>query len=155
MKILVLSDSHGDIARMEQAIALEQPDTVIHLGDCLPDAQALRERHPGLTVYGVPGNCDGKTSLPEVLTVTLGGVKFLLTHGHRHHVKFSPLRLALDAESQGANVALFGHTHSRLCKQRGALWLLNPGSCCHRLTYGVVTVEDGQAVCTLNEETIG
>ena len=41
MKILVLSDSHGNISNMLQAVEREQPRAVYHLGDCLRDGERL------------------------------------------------------------------------------------------------------------------
>lgn len=35
MNILVLSDSHGNISNMEEAVEREKPDMILHLGDCL------------------------------------------------------------------------------------------------------------------------
>ena len=44
MKLLVVSDSHGVLTGMEQAVLREQPDLIYHLGDCVRDADWLRER---------------------------------------------------------------------------------------------------------------
>ena len=152
MKILVLSDSHGELRYMQRAVALEQPDVVVHLGDCSPDCERLRACFPKLTMYSLPGNCDGATKLAPVVTASIGGKRFLMTHGHRHNVKFGLIRLALDGEAQEADVVLYGHTHVRLCEQRGRMWMLNPGSCRARLSYGVVTIADGIVACRLNPE---
>ena len=37
MKILVLSDSHGAVSPMEQAVEQTSPDLILHLGDCWRD----------------------------------------------------------------------------------------------------------------------
>jgi Predicted phosphoesterase len=58
MKILVLSDSHGDKKRMAGSVRTEKPDMIIHLGDCISDFKALTEEFPGIEAYGVKGNCD-------------------------------------------------------------------------------------------------
>lgn len=42
MNILVLSDSHGNISNMEEAVEREKPDMILHLGDCWRDAERLR-----------------------------------------------------------------------------------------------------------------
>lgn len=34
MRILVLSDSHGNVDNMARAVELTAPDRVLHLGDC-------------------------------------------------------------------------------------------------------------------------
>lgn len=58
MRILVLSDSHGNVDNMARAVELTAPDRVLHLGDCQRDLTALRARFPALPMEGVPGNCD-------------------------------------------------------------------------------------------------
>lgn len=37
MRILVLSDSHGNVDNMARAVELTAPDRVLHLGDCQRD----------------------------------------------------------------------------------------------------------------------
>ena len=58
MRILVLSDSHGCVEPMEQCVERVQPQVILHLGDCVRDAQRLEERYPQIPLLGVPGNCD-------------------------------------------------------------------------------------------------
>ena len=73
MRILVLSDSHGCVEPMEQCVERVQPQVILHLGDCVRDAQRLEERYPDIPLLGVPGNCDyGGLDQPERLT-ELGG----------------------------------------------------------------------------------
>ena len=82
MRILVLSDSHGCVEPMEQCVERVQPQVILHLGDCVRDAQRLEERYPDIPLLGVPGNCDyGGLDQPERLT-ELGGVRILMMHGH-------------------------------------------------------------------------
>ena len=40
-KVLVLSDSHGDVDAMERAVARERPDLILHLGDLCRDFDEL------------------------------------------------------------------------------------------------------------------
>ena len=78
MRILVLSDSHGCVEPMEQCVERVQPQVILHLGDCVRDAQRLEERYPQIPLLGVPGNCDyGGLDQPERLT-ELGGVRILM-----------------------------------------------------------------------------
>ena len=133
MKILVLSDSHAGLSFMRRCIDVVNPDTVIHLGDYYDDGTAMAEEYPHITFYQVPGNCDahrGYIHAPETCLETLGGVRILMTHGHRHHVKQTLIRLVADARASGAELVLFGHTHSAYCQQEDdGLMVLNPGSC--------------------------
>ena len=50
MRILVLSDSHGNVDNMARAVELTAPDRVLHLGDCQRDLTALRGRFPALPI---------------------------------------------------------------------------------------------------------
>ena len=74
---------------MVRAIRQQQPDAVFHLGDCERDTQRLGKEFPDLPLYRVCGNCDREPVNPEVLQLTLDGVKFFLTHGHRYSVKYT------------------------------------------------------------------
>ena len=51
-----------------------------------------------------------------------------ITHGHGYGVKSSCDPLVKAALAQGADVALFGHTHEALSTQRDGIFLVNPGS---------------------------
>jgi putative phosphoesterase len=132
MKILVLSDSHAGLSFMRRCIDAAQPDVVIHLGDHYDDGTAMAEEYPQIRFYQVPGNCDAHRCFipdPETRLETLGGVRILMTHGHRHHVKQTLIRLLADARASRADAVLFGHTHSAYCQREDGLWVLNPGSC--------------------------
>ena len=50
MEILVLSDSHGKVDHMVRAVEQFHPRQVLHLGDCVRDAQALERQFPQLPV---------------------------------------------------------------------------------------------------------
>ena len=133
MKILVLSDSHAALSFMRRCIDAVQPDAVIHLGDHYDDGTAMAEEYPQIRFYQVPGNCDAHRCFipdPETRLETLCGVRILMTHGHRHHVKQTLIRLLADARASRADAVLFGHTHSAYCQlEEDGLWVLNPGSC--------------------------
>ena len=130
MKILVVSDSHGQISDMERAVELEDPRIVIHLGDRVEDAEDLERRCPNPVFISLPGNCDYFCpDRPDRLLRKLGGISIFMTHGHRYGVKSDLLRLTLAAREAGAEIALFGHTHCALCEKQDGLWLMNPGAC--------------------------
>ena len=133
---------------MRMCIEKVKPDVMIHLGDYYDDGQAMADENPSVTVYQVPGNCD-RYRCPrfcqEILLQTIGGVKFYLTHGHRHNVKSGLWQLLLDARAAGVDAVLYGHTHAADChREEDGLWVLNPGSCgyCGGKA-GVILVENG------------
>lgn len=151
MKLLVFSDSHGAVEPMAEAVRWEQPDLLIHLGDYCRDGEELRLLFPKIPMLQVAGNCDRYYNMgqyPEIIHTRQGGADLYLTHGHRQGVKQSLLRLKLAAQEAGAQVALFGHTHSAYCQESQGLTLMNPGACgSSRGTYGIITIENKTPRC--------
>ena len=139
---------------MEQCVERVQPQVILHLGDCVRDAQRLEERYPQIPLLGVPGNCDyGGLDQPERLT-ELGGVRILMMHGHTRGVKSSAMNACYAARECGAQILLFGHTHRPLVDWDGTLWVMNPGSIRDRRTYGVITLEGGKIDCAAQTLTL-
>ena len=132
MKILAFSDSHLHLEYMLHCVACCRPDAIIHLGDYSQDAEVLQENYPAIPLYSVSGNCDQyKPGIhpPSIALIELCGVRFYLTHGHKHGVKQSLQRLIADGRASGAHAVLFGHTHEFYVQQYDGLWVINPGSC--------------------------
>lgn len=151
MKLLVLSDSHASRYFMRQCLDLIRPDAAVHLGDYYNDGQDMAEEYPTIPIYAVPGNCDrsrGYIPDPEVKLVTIGGVRFMLTHGHLHNVKMTLIRLLAAARDMGADAVLFGHTHEAHCtREEDGLWVLNPGSCGYGGgSAGLIEIQNGKIV---------
>jgi putative phosphoesterase len=149
MKILVLSDSHASRYFMRQCLDLTKPDAAVHLGDYYNDGQDMAEEYPQIPFYAVPGNCDrsrGYIPDPEIKLVTIGGVRFLLTHGHLHNVKMTLIRLLADARAMGVDAVLFGHTHEAHCvREEDGLWVMNPGSCGYGGgSAGLIEIQNGK-----------
>jgi putative phosphoesterase len=145
MKILVLSDSHGRISPMEQAVEQTSPDLIFHLGDCWKDAESLHARLPDIPMEQVPGNCDIRPADPAEKLLILSGKRILLCHGNTYGVKQSLISAGYAADEKALDLFLFGHTHKPFVDKRGNCLFLNPGSIgdAPRLSYGVVTIEDG------------
>ena len=106
MRILVLSDSHGCVEPMERCVERVQPQVILHLGDCVRDAQRLEERYPDIPLLGVPGNCDYAPTVPQMLTLEFDGVRIFATHGHLFGVKRELTALADAARERGAQIGL-------------------------------------------------
>lgn len=158
MKILVLSDSHASLRFMRLAINHLKPKHVIHLGDHYDDGKAMAEENPHILFHQVPGNCDMfrcEPWLPDTLCYPIGGVKILMTHGHKHAVKSDTCRLLADARKQGADLVLYGHTHRADCRQEDGLWIMNPGSCgSDGGSVGLVEVENEKiSACRILRQT--
>lgn len=146
MKILVLSDSHGNISNMLRAVEQESPRMILHLGDCWRDGERLHSRFPEVPFEQVPGNCDFRSSEPTERLLFWEDKRVLMCHGHTYGVKQSLLPAGLAAEEQNLDLFLFGHTHKPLVDMRGKTLFLNPGSIgdYSRPCYGLVTLEGGK-----------
>lgn len=147
-KILVLSDSHRNFDPMVQAVELEKPDMIIHLGDHYKDAMSLHGVFPDIPLHAVSGNCDSERSESEKMIV-VEGKKILLCHGHEYGVKSGYLNLQYAAREKGADIVLFGHTHQVFYDQTSQLAMLNPGSIGEpryygKNSYGILIIENGQ-----------
>ena len=146
MKILVLSDSHGNLENMVQAVERENPRMILHLGDCWREAERLHDRFPEIPFHQVPGNCDFRPQEPAEQLLFLEDKRVLMCHGHTYRVKQSLLLAGYAAEEQNLDLFLFGHTHQPLVDMRGKTLFLNPGSIGDhfRPFYGIVTLENGR-----------
>lgn len=150
MRILVLSDSHGNIGNMAQCVERTEPHVILHLGDCVHDALSLQRKFPEILMQTVPGNCDwGNLDPAEVLT-EYSGVRILMMHGHTRSVKSGTLSAIYAAREMGAAVLLFGHTHRPMVDYDGTLWVMNPGSIGrgNPCTYGIITIDAGKVDCS-------
>ena len=147
MKLLIVSDTHGDLRALRRAVDMEQDAAaVIFLGDGLRDAEALQDERPSLRLYTVRGNCDLGQSAAAGALAPFGGVLFFYTHGHLYGVKSGLTELAGAAAARGAQAALFGHTHRQTLERHNGVLLFNPGSLSSwqgEGHYGIATVQDG------------
>lgn len=133
MRILVVSDSHGDGRALCEVIA-SQPDAgvVIHLGDGLWEAQEAQARFPDRAFFTVRGNCDfGAGDVPPAREEAFGGRRLFFTHGQFYGVKEGLYRVTCAARERGAQILLFGHTHRPLSTFEEGLYILNPGALGH------------------------
>ena len=147
MKILVVSDSHGNVDNMVEAVDQTKPDMILHLGDVMRDAEKLHEFFPQIPMEQVPGNCDyAAFDAPERI-LCLENKRILMCHGHTLHVKESLISAMYAAMEQQADVLLFGHTHRIFCETRNGVAMLNPGSIGDPVypTYGILELSDGKA----------
>ncbi|USF95713.1 metallophosphoesterase family protein [Latilactobacillus sakei] len=126
MRLVVVSDSHGDRDILVQLVAHYKDEVVtfLHCGDSeLTTTDSLFQQ---MTV--VQGNMDFNGHFPEQVVVPVGAQKAFLTHGHLYGVNFDLTRLMLAAQAEGAQLAFYGHTHQLACEMHQGLLVLNPGS---------------------------
>ncbi len=149
-KALIFSDSHGYLGEIWNAIA-ENPDTdlIIHAGDMQRDVDDIMAVYPNIPCAYVVGNNEHyiQNACFDRL-FEFGGKKIFLTHGHSYGVKLSYHRVISEARSRGADVCIFGHTHTKLL-EKGDLWVVNPGPA--RRSYAILTINNGEISVTIHD----
>lgn len=134
MEVVLLSDTHMPAAGTSVpdwvATRVSAADHVIHAGDFItPRAEFELRVLAGGDMTAARGNRDPQLSLPEVASVEIGGVRFVVTHGHDLGRGPTYERgLAGLAKEHDADIAVGGHTHHTLDSERDGIRLLNPGS---------------------------
>ena len=147
MRILVLSDSHGDLGSFRLAVdAQPSADVIAFLGDGENDADKMNRQLFNKQILCVGGNCDYSRINPETRIIFCDGVRIFCTHGHRQSVKYGTERLIADAVKAKANIALYGHTHVQHYECVNGLHLFNPGSI-RDGRYGVVDITPSGIAC--------
>jgi uncharacterized protein len=146
MKILVVSDTHGNYLAPLECMSDEEIELVVHLGDEISDAKEL-EPLLEIPILKVPGNCDHGAPEPRELTVNLAGRIFFITHGDRFRVKAGIDLLVQKAKQINADVVLYGHTHNPLVSKVEGIFLVNPGTLMAGSTSksaAIVTISSGK-----------
>jgi len=125
MRILVMSDTHGDINRMDQVRQhVGKVDAVFHSGD-----SELEANHESLMdAFVVSGNCDWDSSFPNEVFTEVAGNRIFMTHGHLFQVKSTMMPLSTRAQELAADVVLFGHSHLLGAELVNHTLFVNPGS---------------------------
>ena len=166
-RILVYSDSHGNVAVVEQILLNygKSCDALVFCGDGFCDLaqilskaeydKKLAESLPKVIAFaqgnGDPGTCplSDKTSLvaERSQTITVNHRKFLIVHGHYQGVDWGLENLAMEAQFTESSIAFYGHTHIACEEKMEQYKFINPGSCARPRggqpkSFAIVTVED-------------
>ncbi|MCX7846121.1 MAG: phosphodiesterase [Dictyoglomaceae bacterium] len=146
MRILVMSDTHGDIYFWENIKKyIERADLILHAGDVLyhgPRNPLPKEYAPArlselLNNLNIPviiskGNCDAEVDqlvlkyplLSPYVFIFLPPLRILLFHGEDKNEE-DLWKIVNDYQ---LNILIFGHIHIPVLKKRNNRILLNPGS---------------------------
>ena len=158
MRLLVISDTHGDISKVCKVVneIKDLIDGIIHLGDIVEDADKLRKLYSQIPVYNICGNCDYGTNVPPLNILDFEGKKIFITHGHLFSVYYDTTKLVYKAMELGADVALFGHTHIPHLEKIHNVYAMNPGSLTQprggsKPSYGIIKIENGVITPSLVE----
>ncbi|WP_254273255.1 metallophosphoesterase family protein [Haloarcula marina] len=161
MDLALISDTH--IPSRATAVPepfrerIEAADHVIHAGDFDSEGALSNVRAMAARLTAVGGNMDPRIGLPDVATVELGGVTFVVTHGTGSHRGYEDRVRGIVREEAGPDaVGVSGHTHEVLDTTHGGVRLLNPGSAtgaspADRATMMTATVGDGDLSVRLHE----
>ena len=149
MKILVFSDSHGRNELMSIIIEhfKEEVNTVLFLGDCVPDFTDFQYIYTDKVFLSVNGNCDFDSYEPTERLLDIAGKKIFMTHGHNFGVKSNHTRILNEALKLKASVCLYGHSHRPEAFKEQGVYLMNPGSISEPRytdypTFGVINIKD-------------
>lgn len=125
MRIGIISDTHG-LVRPRVIEVFAGVDHILHAGDVGGEhvLHALRELAP---VTYVGGNNDEGTSGLDIVRVTLGGVRILLTH-----ILLIPHKprggVLASMREEPADLVVFGHSHQPHNEVINGITFFNPAS---------------------------
>lgn len=126
MKLLVLSDNHGDETLMDEVYALyeDEIDVWLHCGD-----SEFNTLHPMWNIFQpVGGNMD-ETNAYELESVRrFNEHRIMIVHGHEHHVNQGFDVLVESAKQKEVRFVFYGHTHIPKVDVIDGICLVNPGS---------------------------
>lgn len=126
-KVLIVSDTHGELYNFDTAYKRTKPDLVLHLGDVEWQEEEIRSMC-SCPVKIVKGNCDYGHSLATDDMFDLGLHRVWMTHGDKYNVKYDTDFIIRMAKERGCDVVLFGHTHVPEETIKDGIIALNPGS---------------------------
>lgn len=150
IKILLLSDIHGDVQALEDIIKNVEHDYSILAGDFVCSDSIINKS----ITYAVRGNNDWDSSLKDEMNFEIEGVKFHLEHGHLIGSYFQ-----LDnydfmhkvLSKSKVDVLVHGHTHipKIFTYQEGIV--INPGSTSqprggHNPSYAIIKIDQNKNI---------
>lgn len=142
MKIVVVSDNHGNYSVLKEILdAHQDADYYFHLGDSEMEIDEIKP------FCGVRGNVDFDYNFPFDKVIDVGEHSFYLTHGNAYSSDVNLLSKA--AKNLSCDFVLFGHTHSFYNQTIDGIRVINPGSCSRpkdgtKPSYAIITINDNQ-----------
>lgn len=149
MRILVLSDSHGDIWSLCDIMKThKEADFILFLGDGEADFFNVQaEKFLKNTRYeAVAGNCDFYSSLPKEKVLFLENKRILAMHGHTKTVKYGLETFIKEAKNQRADIAVYGHTHEPHTEYTDGIHIMCPGAV-KSGAYGIIDITEKGIIC--------
>ena len=135
MKIGIISDTHDNMPKIKEAVAMfnmKEVEFVIHAGDYIAPFSIVPLENLKCDYVGVFGNNDGekvglaKKSQDRIKVpphqVNLGNRKIVILH--------EPNDIDNLIKSQNYDIIIYGHTHSPVIEKHDRTLVINPGECC-------------------------
>lgn len=151
MKILVISDVHGNIKLMNKIIEDNNDvDLRIFCGDLQKDDKSILKKNFD---YFVTGNAD-YFKLDEIKEIEIEQVKILLTHGHLFETFWEKInfdKLYKLGELLKVKLILHGHDHLSVIEEKNQIIRFNPGSITYprgsnKASYGIIEIEKDKII---------
>ena len=128
MLLLVISDSHGSIDKLNKLFKKEKDyNVLVHLGDGLDDLHAVNGRK-NVRIFTVRGNEDIGSPDPVKREERIYHLKLFLVHGDGMNVKRNLDNLIVYGIEGGFDIILFGHTHQPFAEMIDGRLFFNPGA---------------------------
>ena len=136
MKILLVSDSHGDYAALDQlAVKYPNMDLYLHAGDSEQDEWSLKP------FISVRGNCDYYYDFPNFLVIPspIGNI----------YVQHTPYISNSVINEHNAKIVIHGHTHRRRNEIINGIVFINPGAISYARdkydgSYAIIKIEENE-----------
>lgn len=148
MRIVVVSDSHGNKKAINHLFESYKFDYLFHTGDGIGDLGNYIYLD---NVYAVSGNCDIFSSEVDERVIEIGENKFLITHGNKYGVKRDLDKLIARGKELNCNFVFYGHTHNANYMSIDNMYIINSGA----LQKGhcvIVNIDKGISVENINIE---
>lgn len=149
MRILVLSDSHGDVCSLCAILRMHrEADFVLFLGDGEDDFFGIQAQEllKNKRFEAFCGNCDFYSTLPKEKLMTIADKRILAMHGHTKSVKYGLESLIDAAKAQNADIAVYGHTHEPHTENSSGIQIMCPGAVKDG-SYGIIDITDRGTIC--------
>jgi putative phosphoesterase len=120
MKILIVSDTHGNINLFKKVLSEEKPGILFHLGDNYEDSERASFSKYCKTLYRVPGIYNPgymDQSLAHIESFEFSGFPIKLIHNINE----------IDFSEVAHQIIFYGHTHVHNVQEFRTNILVNPG----------------------------
>ena len=158
MRIFVFSDTHGDASGMDMVVSKAPPDMIIHCGDGMDDALLIKRKYPKIELHAVPGNSDRNQTAEREGYLQIMGHTVYIAHGDMFNHGKGATRsgpeseIAGHARRNGADIALYGHTHVATFSYEKGIYIMNPGIASlkkpyrHKPRFGCIELYENNAI---------